>query len=139
MSARSKQTQGERRAARQLEASRVALSEERNRAIENVNGIKGQMNKLLKQHEAMRADMVRWVTAFLLMSETHQMTFQSEFLKKADDWVLQRDNDKDADAITWRLIDRETYMANLQTEQEAQQLAAIEAQLAKQAAEKNES
>jgi hypothetical protein len=144
MSSQSKQTQRERRAARQLEASRVALSEERNRAIESVNGIKGQMNALMKQHEAMRNDMVRWVTAFMLKTGQHDMSFQSESLKKADEWVLQRDNDKDADTITWRLIDRETYVANLKTEKEQadeqKQLAAITAQLAKQqAAEKNDS
>tara|TARA_R110002094_G_scaffold220250_1_gene192820 strand:+ start:49673 stop:50098 length:426 start_codon:yes stop_codon:yes gene_type:complete len=141
MSARSKQTQGERRAARQLEQSRIALAEERNRAIESVNGIKGQMNQLMKQHEAMRNDMVRWVTAFMLKTGQHEMSFQSEFLKKTDAWVLQRDNNKDADSITWRLVDRAEYVANLKTEkeQEAEQLAAITAQLAKQEAEKNES
>jgi len=123
MSSQAKKTPADRRAARLLEQSRVALAEERNRAIEAINGVKGQMQQVIANHGAMRADMVRWVTAFMLKQGELKITFPVEFLKKADEWVLQRENDKVGNTITWRLLDKVKYLESEMAIQDAEETA----------------
>lgn len=94
-----------------MERSRVGLAEERNRAIQQVNALKGQMQQLVQQHQRMQQDMVRWIAVFLLLENKHDITFDEEFLKKADDWVVQRANDPEARTITWRIVPREEFEA----------------------------
>lgn len=131
MSSKSKKNQPARRL-RMLEESRQGLAEERDRAINEVTALKQQMMALVQQHQQMRNDMVRWVTAFMLLNEKQSMVVPEAFLAKTNDWVLTRENNAEDRTIAWALITKDEALAQQEAQRKAQVEAAERAQVESQ-------
>lgn len=106
-----------------MEQARAALALERDRAIERFNSLREQVGQMVRQHNQMQQDMVRWVIAFMLQQNQHAMTLKPGFLKQTDNWVLQRANDPADDTITWRIVTREEFLRQQEAEKSAEQPA----------------
>ena len=82
------------------------LESQRERAIKTAVELHGQVKQLIEVNRQMQQDMARWIMLFMLQSEQHEVRFNESFLKKAEEWGLERSNDKDARQIVWRIKPR---------------------------------
>lgn len=68
--------------------------------------LKNRHNELLLSVGKMRADMLRWMVATMLLTNRDRITLSEDFLRKADGWQLERAVHPEGKAVSWRLIER---------------------------------
>lgn len=88
----------------QAEMARQQLAGERDRAIESLNGIRGQLQDLAARHEKVRRDMVTWMVAFMLTNNLRSVIVDKATLVEANSFVLQRSGEVGDTSTVWRIV-----------------------------------
>lgn len=114
MGGRSKKTREQIKAEQQTLRDTVkALAKERDGAVQRLTDMMDTLKVMRNQQQKLVEDAARWMTALMLRTNEHQMSFSPTDLQHTANWVLERQVDPEAKTIVWKLTPKEEYEARV--------------------------